>query len=133
MRNNNIYEYIKSLNGTLEYDFGCDMSEVQQRIDDAYGLFFGKAICVVADWRWIDIELTNEETKRLPSDLKPMILFADTILIDSPYRGIDWVLTSILSEYQHPGLFVTRNTCYVIVGSGLRCQLPFSDLVFLDF
>ncbi|PKH08187.1 hypothetical protein [Moritella sp. Urea-trap-13] len=131
MRKNDVYEYILSLKGTLDHDFGCDVSEVQQRIDDAYSLFFGKAICVVTDWVWIDIELTKEEMRRFPNDLKPMLLFADTILRDSPNRGIDWVITSMLSEYRHPGLFVTRNTCYVIVGLGLRCKLSFSDFALL--
>ncbi|PKH04767.1 hypothetical protein CXF93_21365 [Moritella sp. Urea-trap-13] len=128
MTTNEIYEYLMSLPGVLDYDVGCEMDEVQQRIDDAYDLYFGKGICVVADWKWIDIELTKQGKKLLPSDLKPDLLFADTILEDSPQRGIDWVKTSMLVEYQHPGLFVTRNTCYVMVGLGLRCQVRFDDV-----
>lgn len=125
MKANEIYEYLMSLPGVSDYDVGCEMNEVQQRIDDAYALYSGKGICVVADWKWVDIELTKQGEKRLPSDLKPALLFADTILEDSPQRGIDWVKTSMLVEYQHPGLFVTRNTCYVMVGLGVRCKVRF--------
>jgi len=123
MTKNEVREFLLSLHGKPEADFGCAREEVQKRIDDAYYHYPDKRVSVVADWKWVNIQLTEKEKKVFPTYLMPAFLFADKVLQESPYRGIDWVRTTLLMECHYPRLFVTKNTCYVLVGRGTKCSL----------
>ena len=80
MTKNEVREFLLSMHGKPEADFGCAQEEVQQRIDEAYYHCPDNRISVVADWKWVNIQLTEKESKAFPTHLKPVFLFAYRIL-----------------------------------------------------
>ncbi len=124
---------LQSLKSIENLDFGCDSNELQERLDFAYENFFAtKGICLISNWKWINISLTESEMLNFSDKLKPSFLFSENIIKDEPFRGIKWVRTSLLLEYQHPGLFITKNTCYVLEGRGVQSHITLNQF-YKDF
>lgn len=109
--------HIQTLSADVDTDKGCEASELNQRVDDAFYYFCGKRIVVVQEWFWIDFESSGTRKNGLSVEA---MLFAENIISASPSIQDNWILSSALEQYVHPGLFVTASTCYVLSGKGLR-------------
>ncbi|MGK4361526.1 DUF6957 family protein [Ectopseudomonas chengduensis] len=92
------------------------------------------AYCIVRDWIWIDLILTEEEQAILrPSGREAVMLYAHSVLYDSERRFDvgDWVRTTPLVSFSEGCFFLTSNTLYVLVGDGQRKQAEFSTVMSL--
>lgn len=78
--------------------------------------------CLVRDWRWLDLEVTESERLQLAKTRRqPALIYAHTVIYDSERRWDigDFVRTSLL--HQHDGFnFKTLNTAYLLLGPGTR-------------
>ncbi len=85
--------------------------------------------CVVRNWIWIDLILPDRVREELKAaGQESVMLYADSVLYDSNRRFDvgNWVRTTPLISFSEGCCFRTRNTLYVLVGSGLRkrAELP---------
>lgn len=104
---------------------GCQLS-----IPDAVALanlhFPSSPYCLVADWAVLDINVTTRQRKALADrGLNPALVYALTVIYDSKGRFPpgDWVRTTLALSFSHACLFETKNTVYVLMGSGRRLCL----------
>lgn len=88
-------------------------------------LFPGGSYCLVRDWSWLDLEVTESERLQLAKTRRqPALIYAHTVIYDSERRWDvgDFVRTSLL--HQHEGFhFKTLNTVYLLLGPGTRIQV----------
>ncbi len=90
--------------------------------------------CIVRDWIWIDLILTEEEQGILRSSgREAVMLCAHSVLFDSERRFDvgDWVRTTPLVSFSEGCFFQTLNTLYVLVGDGQRKQAELSTVMSL--
>ena len=106
---------------------GENISGCQRSVSDAVALanlhFPSRAYCLVADWAILDIEVTTRQLKAITDNgLVPALVYALTVIQDSKGRFLpgDWVKTTLAVSYSEGCLFETRNTIYVLMGSGRR-------------
>tara|TARA_R110001606_G_C15264798_1_gene638834 strand:- start:394 stop:792 length:399 start_codon:yes stop_codon:yes gene_type:complete len=79
--------------------------------------------CLVRDWIWVDLDLTEAEIQILEkSRRQPTLVYAHTVIFDSDRRWDvgDFVRTSPLLAFEKGFLFRTFNTTYILLGDGLR-------------
>lgn len=79
--------------------------------------------CLVRDWRWIDLNVTEAQRIELEkTQRQPVILYAHGVVYDSSRRWDvgDVVRTSPLSVFEAGFLFRTLNTIYLMLGDGQR-------------
>ncbi|EJM53210.1 DUF6957 family protein [Pseudomonas sp. GM48] len=85
--------------------------------------FPGKAYCVVKQWILIDLTVTPDEKEKLTTlGLLPATLFAHEIVLDSKGRfqpGM-WVRSNFGRSFTEGCMFETKNTVYLLWGSGQR-------------
>ena len=78
--------------------------------------------CLVRDWRWFDLRVTESERLQLAkTGRQPALIYAHTVIYDSERRWDvgDFVRTSLL--HQHEDFhFKTLNTVYLLLGPGTR-------------
>ena len=101
---------------------GCQLS-VLEAIAFVNLHFPTRAYCLVADWAILDIEVTTRQLEVITDKgLVPSLLYALTVIQDSKGRFLpgDWVKTTLAVSYSEGCLFETRNTIYVLMGSGRR-------------
>lgn len=104
-------------------EYGCSEEEIPEMISLCKQMFPGKPYRVVEGWCWADFELDEEQMEIFKNHgLKSSFIYADKIVEDGSDRGNKGlsVKTTPLVEFHHGCLFVTRNTCYVLVGIGTR-------------
>jgi hypothetical protein len=96
--------------------------------------FPDRNFCIVREWCWIEFSASAliKEGMAAQGEL-PALLLASGILHDSrdrfrPGRG---VRTSFLAERHEGPFFVTKNTVYVLLGSGRRKRAQFDSLSLL--
>lgn len=97
-------------------------------IRDAQARFPNRAHCVVSEWIWVDFQGSSFMVEGLAlQGVTPSFLVAVNVLHDSQdrFRAGRGIRTSLLVRYEGPGYFVTRNTVYVMLGTGRRVQLPY--------
>lgn len=99
--------------------YGCLESEIEQQLELATSLFPWHKQRVVRNWKWFDIEGTDADKKAAMSvGLILTFLFSEDITEVANTKVFDWVRTTMLSHFNKPGLFATKNTVYVLVGNG---------------
>ena len=80
--------------------------------------------CLVRNWRWLDLEVTESQRLLLAKTRRhPALIYAHTIIYDSERRWDvgDFVRTSLL--HQHDGFhFRTLNSIYLLLGPGTRIK-----------
>ena len=79
--------------------------------------------CLVRDWIWIDLDVTEEQLAELEKTrLQPVMLYAHNVVYDSARRWDegDFVRTSPLYVFEEGFLFRTLHTIYVLLGDGVR-------------
>ena len=79
--------------------------------------------CIVRDWVWIDLDVTPaQEAVLVRTQRKPAIILARTVIYDSSRRFDvgDLVRTSPLYKWKEGFIFATLNSCYLLMGDGVR-------------
>lgn len=87
--------------------------------------FPSRAYCLVADWAILDIEVSTRQRKAITDrGLTPALVYALTVIQDSKGRFPpgDWVRTTLAVSFTQGCLFETKNTIYVLMGSGRRLR-----------
>ncbi|KGK23462.1 DUF6957 family protein [Pseudomonas asiatica] len=89
-------------------------------VQAAHEHFPGKAFCLVQ--RWILVELPPDEVQTLTNGIAPMVIFAHDVIHDSRGRFAprSWVRSTYGVSYDHPCMFETRSTVYLLIGDGYR-------------
>ena len=81
--------------------------------------------CLVRNWRWIELQVTESLRLQLATTQRqPALIYAHTVIYDSERRWDvgDFVRTSLL--HQHDGFhFRTLNTAYLLLGPGTRIRV----------
>ena len=122
------------LSGQGETINGCDLSS-EDAIDFVQSNFGEYSYCLVRDWTLLELEPCGEEYDALRSrGLEPVLVYARNVVVDSRERFNrgDWVRSTFQLRYEHEGLFFTRNTLYVLLGTGTRQSITLSDLLSLS-
>tara|TARA_R110000868_G_scaffold124082_2_gene328236 strand:- start:9144 stop:9542 length:399 start_codon:yes stop_codon:yes gene_type:complete len=79
--------------------------------------------CVVRDWIWVELEMTEAQRSVLvQSGRQPALIYAHSVVFDSARRFDvgDFVRTSPLVAFEEGFLFRTGNSIYILLGEGLR-------------
>ncbi len=79
--------------------------------------------CIVRQWIWIDIAVSDDERAELAkTQRQPVALYAHRVIIDMQRRWDvgDFVRTSPLRALEENFHFKTLNTVYLLLGSGTR-------------
>lgn len=83
--------------------------------------FPGKPFCLVEQWTILRADLTSDELKKVhAANHLPLFLFAHKVVEDSRgrFQSSDWVRSSMCTSFDDKVMFETRNTVYVLMGSG---------------
>ena len=100
---------------------GCDEYEIEKWKKYCQEYYAEKGICLVKEWTVVEVLFSDSETNLLVGlGLKEFVLNANNVLWDSKNR---WppgsvVCSHFLSAIEENCLFITKNTCYVLVGVG---------------
>ncbi len=79
--------------------------------------------CLVSDWRWLDLDVTQEQRDELVrTNRQPVLIYAHTVIYDSRRRWDvgDFVRTSYLHKFEDGFIFQTLNSIYILIGDGIR-------------
>jgi hypothetical protein len=85
--------------------------------------FPGRPFCLVKDWILVDLKVSDAAVAALAQrSLQPIIVYALHVIHDSRGRFSpgDWVKSSYQASFSHNCLFESKNTIYVLMGSGSR-------------
>lgn len=107
-------------------DFGCDEQDYDEVMARCNQIDCNKPVCVVANWTWWDLVIEGlEETEKVS------LVKADKILFDEfdRFPVFGWVRTSPLVTTHHDCIFETKNTFYILVGSGTRKEVLADDAI----
>lgn len=122
---------LKQLSSFL-YDEGTPMKGCELSEEDAIALakthFPNKPYRLVANWRWINLDISESEAKAVRDEgCEPCLIYASKILVDSQNqfsRG-NWVRSTLHVSFTHGCLFETPNTIYVLMGEGsVKAEKP---------
>lgn len=111
----------------LLYGEGTPMSGLELTQDEAVRItrkhFPWFEYCLVRDWVWIDLDVTRDQREGLArTQRQPAIIYAHTVIYDSSRRFDvgDFVRTSPLYKWEESFIFATLNSCYLLMGDGVR-------------
>lgn len=109
------------------YGVGEPMPGCTLTVDDAISwlstLNPPRPFCLVTDWNWLDLEVLEKDRQKLEAaGMQPAVILADKVVFDSRGRFDtgSWVRSTLLVKYREGCLFETRNTRYVLMGTGRR-------------
>lgn len=116
-------EVVAALYSTGDPMSGSGMSD-DEALAYAKQYFPDGNYCLVRNWRWLDLEVTESQRLLLAKTRRqPALIYAHTIIYDSERRWDvgDFVRTSLL--HQQDGFnFKTLNTVYLLLGPGTRIK-----------
>ncbi|MEX1196359.1 MAG: hypothetical protein WEB57_00675 [Pseudohongiellaceae bacterium] len=122
-----VRQYVRLIHGQGDYcDFGCSKNDVEAMIARAKELFPRKPYCVASGWTWADIEIDPRQADEVAqAGVHPAFIYADNILSDEADRWAQGscVRTTLLVAFHENCIFSTRNTSYILVGSGTRLKV----------
>lgn len=123
----NLFEFFEQLQGIFDdsgdpTDYGCSKEEVSAFKRVARDRHPEKPVCVVADWKWLDVPALEDNMNDSPRSTEEYLQFvvARTIVEDEADRRFNSVFTSRLVDFSDGCIFCTRNTAYILVGPGKR-------------
>ena len=91
-----------------------------------------KPVCVVNNWMWWDLEVTDQHEQLLKQNGQQAALIkADTVIDDEAgrLRPGDWVRSSPLVSFSENCIFETQNTVYLLVGKGSRKRISLDTAI----
>ncbi|KFE52122.1 DUF6957 family protein [Pseudomonas syringae] len=100
-------------------------------IEMAHSINPHKRYCIVLDWFYVDLLVTDTELGVLSEmGFSPSILLSSNVVQDErgrfPTGG--WVKSGYLVDFSQGCIFETSNTFYLLMGIGFRKQLSLDDL-----
>lgn len=101
---------------------GCAPEDIEGLLAQVEARFPGKPICVVSNWIYADLEVTDGQRSVFQQQgLNPVLLWAHTVLIDDrrPHYVGHCVRSTVQVSFTEGCLFETRNTVYVLRGPGV--------------
>ena len=104
-------------------EYGCEASRLDIMIQEAKSLYPGKPYCVISNWIWIDLDVADELIGEFKSaGVLPCFVRSGFIMEDEAKRSHlrSSVRSTGLVSFHANCIFVTRNTSYILVGSGSR-------------
>jgi len=105
-------------------DFGCSQRSVPTMIEYIKKHLSPYPYCVVADWKWIDMNASQEIRESLGNyGFKPSALLARRVITDERMRPFKSVRTTLLQGFHKNCIFLTRNTAYILSGPGTRVSV----------
>jgi len=105
-------------------DFGCSEQAVPKMIVYVKESFPSYPYCVVSDWVWIDLTVSNKAMATLEErGLKPSAVYAHQVVDDEMRRDFKSVRTTLLQDFYKNCIFLSRNTAYILQGSGTRVSV----------
>ncbi|VVQ03507.1 hypothetical protein PS925_02543 [Pseudomonas fluorescens] len=122
------------LSGQGEIINGCRLS-AEDAINFVESNFGEYSFCLVRDWTLLELESCGTEYDALHDrGLKPVLVYARNVVLDSRERLSpgDWVRSTFQLSHERTGFFFTRNTLYVLLGTGTRQRVTLSDLLSLS-
>lgn len=125
----NVNDFIKQTQSVFNNrgdhcDFGCSQNSILCVIEYIKEHLPHYQYCVISNWRWIDIDASEEAKKKLKArGLKPCFLYSDSVDEDEKNRGFKSVRTTFLKSFHKNCIFLTKNTAYFLQGSGTRMTI----------
>jgi len=110
------------LSGNGEPVLGFDGNDVEAEAEAILNCS-GRQYCLVRDWIIVEVEVHDEYRASLAAHgLAPNILYASEVVLHSSgkRRAGDWLRSTFQRSSSAGYLFKTKNTTYVLIGSGLR-------------
>jgi len=102
-------------------DFGCSQNLTPCMIEYIKEHLPHYQYCVISNWRWVDIDVSDEVRKKLKvRGFKPSFLYSDSVEEDEKMRGFKSVRTTYLKSFHNNCIFLTKNTAYILRGPGTR-------------
>lgn len=127
----NLHDELSRLSDTLystgqPTDYGCKESDVEDMIKRSQEIDPNKPYCVVASWCIWDIQLSKEGSGE-EGDI--FLVKAERILDDEfgRFPPFGWVRSTAVLTIKNNCIFTTRNTHYILVGSGTRKAVSAED------
>lgn len=104
--------------------FGCNEAALNEMLKSAQEMYPHLRHAIVRDWVWFDVVLSEKELVAFTKNgLFPTFLFSDNVREVEQNREFEWVRTTPLKAFEAPSYFMTRNTCYLLVGQGKRVRI----------
>jgi hypothetical protein len=100
-------------------------------IEMAHSINPQKRYCIVRDWFYVDLLVTDTELRVLNEmGFNPSILLSSNVVQDESGRfsAGGWVRSGYLVDFSRGYIFETSNTLYLLMGTGFRKQLSLDDL-----
>lgn len=117
-------QFSQLLNEQGEYcDFGCAEEKVDEMVVRAKELFPNKPCCIVGRWCWANVEVDpKHEIEIKEAGLKPCFIYANRVISDDKKRWAEntCIRTTLLQEFHPPCIFSSKNTNYILCGTGVR-------------
>jgi len=103
----------------------CGTSEAEAKFIKTHVAETGKAYCAAIAWVIIDV-LDVDAGPLAAIGRLPSVLFPHSLLLHSSgdYGNNERVKIGYATSYDGRGIFVTRDTIFVLVGQGLRKSVP---------
>lgn len=129
----NLYIYFtekRSEMRVMEDSIGIDLDQLQDMIPYAKDLCRDKPVRVIEDWVWVDILGDKKELDAsIVDSLQPAFIYSSNVIADEtryvPYGG--YIRTTPLKRFSENCIFETRNTSYILVGSGKSLAIPLNE------
>lgn len=105
------------------FEFGIDEGASEKFVKIAATKFPDKPYCVVRDWVFWDVRVTDEEAKAFKvMGFQPIFLHAKFVIFDETGSAAygHFRMSTPLVTLCEPCFFVTRNTVYILTGAGTR-------------
>lgn len=117
-------EVMAALYSAGEQMSGSSMSDAEAMAYARQHFVYG-GYCLVRNWRWLDLTVTESQRLLLAQTRRqPALIYAHTVIYDSERRWDvgDFVRTSLLHHHEEFH-FRTLNTAYLLLGPGTRIQV----------
>lgn len=105
-------------------DLGCDEIDIQKWIGFCEEKYPYKGVCTVKKWAVVECQCGENEVEIIKEKLglEPFVLNANYVIWDSKsrWREGNFCCSFFLVELEADCLFITENTCYILVGKGHR-------------
>jgi len=110
--------------------YGCAQDALDYWTEYAHGLQTGKRLVAVKGWCWWDLEFPWQLRKKIDVlflwlDIQPAYLWANEVIFDTSrrFQPGSWVRTTALLKLHEHCIFETRNSLYLLVGTGSRTSV----------
>lgn len=118
------YQLTTLLYGPGDVVPGSSMTD-EEALAYARKKFAHMAFCLVRDWIWVDLDVSEDQRLHLAqTQRQPALIYAHSVVYDSSRRWDvgDFVRTSLLNQFSDGFLFITLNSVYLLLGPGIRKQ-----------